>query len=72
MYLRKKVYVGANYEHNKVTGTIDLHKAGKPLSIPLNKVVTIELDYAYWRKANQIHNWFVENVKDGVDNCGNY
>ena len=23
----------------------------------------------YWRKANQIHNWFVENVQDGVDDC---
>jgi hypothetical protein len=26
----------------------------------------------YWRKANQIHRWFVENVQDGVDNCGEY
>lgn len=26
----------------------------------------------YWRKANQIHNWFVGNVQDGVDNCGKY
>lgn len=23
----------------------------------------------YWRKANEIHNWFVENVQDGVDDC---
>lgn len=23
----------------------------------------------YWRKANQIHNWFVENVQDGIDDC---
>ena len=26
----------------------------------------------YWRKANQIHNWFVENVQNGVDDCGAY
>lgn len=25
-----------------------------------------------WRKANQIHNWFVQNVQDGVDDCGLY
>lgn len=25
-----------------------------------------------WRKANQIHRWFVENVQDGVDDCGTY
>ena len=23
----------------------------------------------YWRKANQIHGWFVENVQNGVDEC---
>jgi len=26
----------------------------------------------YWRKANAIHNWFVENVQDGNDDCGYY
>lgn len=24
---------------------------------------------AYWRKANAIHAWFVNNVQDGVDEC---
>lgn len=23
----------------------------------------------YWRKANEIHNWFVENVQNGEDDC---
>lgn len=27
---------------------------------------------AYWRKANQIHQWFVDNVQDGNDNCSEY
>ena len=27
---------------------------------------------AYWRKANQIHNWFVKNIQDGNDDCGYY
>lgn len=26
-------------------------------------------DIGYWRKANAIHQWFVDNVQDGVDNC---
>lgn len=26
----------------------------------------------YWRKANQIHKWFVENIQDGNDDCGEY
>lgn len=25
-----------------------------------------------WRKANQIHNWFVQNVQNGCDNCECY
>lgn len=27
---------------------------------------------AYWRKANMIHKWFVDNVQNGVDDCGEY
>jgi hypothetical protein len=26
----------------------------------------------YWRKANAIHNWFVQNVQAGEDNCAEY
>jgi hypothetical protein len=26
----------------------------------------------YWRKANAIHNWFVNNVQHGNDDCGEY
>lgn len=26
----------------------------------------------YWRKANAIHNWFVENVQDGEDECNEF
>ena len=25
-----------------------------------------------WRKANAIHKWFVDNVQNGVDDCGYY
>ena len=30
---------------------------------------TLFKEVAYWRKANQIHNWFVENLQDGIDEC---
>lgn len=26
-------------------------------------------EVAYWRKANAIHQWFVDNVQDGKDDC---
>lgn len=29
-------------------------------------------EVGYWRKANAIHKWFVENVQDGEDDCGRY
>jgi phage pi2 protein 07 len=29
-------------------------------------------DIGYWRKANAIHKWFVDNVQGGVDDCGDY
>lgn len=29
----------------------------------------ISLSVAYWRKANQVHAWFVSNCADGVDDC---
>ena len=29
----------------------------------------VKFRVAYWRKANMIHRWFVENCQDGEDNC---
>ena len=36
--------------------------------------VCISKEYAVcdWRKANHIHHWFVQNVQDGNDDCGEY
>lgn len=34
--------------------------------------VHVEVTCAYWRKANQIHKWFVDNVQQGNDDCGEY
>lgn len=40
-------------------------KTGMPVS-------AIEYRAMYWRKANAIHKWFVDNVQDGTDDCGTY
>jgi hypothetical protein len=45
-------------EINFADGTMDIRE------------VTFEA--MYWRKANAIHRWFVDNVQDGVDNCAEY
>jgi hypothetical protein len=33
------------------------------------KINGVSFEAGYWRKANQIHKWFVDNVQDGVDEC---
>lgn len=33
---------------------------------------TFFTEVGYWRKANAIHKWFVENVQNDVDNCEYY
>jgi len=33
------------------------------------KAKTVSVEAMYWRKANAIHKWFVDNVQDGVDEC---
>lgn len=36
------------------------------------KVKTVKVEVGYWRKSNQIHKWFVDNVQEGTDDCGYY
>lgn len=36
------------------------------------RVKEITIEAAYWRKANAVHKWFVDNVQDGTDDCGTY
>ena len=33
------------------------------------EVRSIKVEAGCWRKANQIHRWFVENIQDGEDDC---
>lgn len=72
MYLFKHVYVGADYEHRKVEGKIELTSNGKPIDVNLSRVSEIIEKVGYWRKANAIHKWFVDNVQEGEDDCGTY
>jgi len=74
MYLTKKTYV-KNWEHNGAENqyTIDIKKGGNPVTfINPKRISYIEEEVMYWRKANQIHNWFVPNVQDGEDDCKEY
>jgi hypothetical protein len=69
MYLTGKIRVGANYEHNNVSGVVYITKNGKEIDIPLKKITDICIDLGYWRKANAIHAYFVDNISGGLDEC---
>ena len=72
MYLIAERYV-SNWEHNKDK---DEKKRFKAITDAIGLVPTehspsidVQVKIGYWRKANAIHNWFVENVQDGKDEC---
>jgi hypothetical protein len=69
MYLSKKHYI-KNWKHtsDKFQVTVKLNKK-KFSSINTSKITSIEEEVAYWRKANHIHNWFVNECQDGIDDC---
>ena len=87
MYLHAKKYV-EKIEWSKLDRDNDLGLDSPEVVNPLwNDIVNIsgmsdvatdiygvhvEVTCAYWRKANQIHAWFVKNVQGGNDNCGEY
>ena len=74
MYLEKRTDVRLwNFQKEEEQFEVVIKKGGVtyPKINPKN-VTTIVEEVGYWRKANQIHRWFVENVQDNVDNCGEY
>ncbi len=73
MYLQKRTYV-KQWEHNGDDNfKVEVTKKGEVVShIKPERVSYIEEEVGYWRKANHIHRWFVENVQDGKDDCGSY
>ena len=72
MYLTKETFIGGFYKHRNVEGDITILQNGKQVSIHLERVETIVEQVGCWCKANAIHNWFVENVQKGIDDCGKY
>ena len=72
MYLYKRTYVGANWEHRNIVFDFSHQINGKPIPIKKDRVSYIIEEVCYWRKANAIHRWFVENIQEGIDDCKEY
>jgi hypothetical protein len=71
MYLSKKTYVKRwDFQAPEDKFYVTVRRGGKVFKpIKENRVSYVIEEVMYWRKANQIHNWFVENVQDGLDEC---
>ena len=72
MHLTKEIYVAAQYPHRKVKLNVGLTIEDNLIKIDASNVQSITEQAAYWRKANAIHGWFVENVQYGSDDCDRY
>ena len=73
-YLYKKNYIRTEDFYNEEFRNEVIVKTGGEIDTKIKpeRIRYIVEEVGYWRKANQIHRWFVENVQDGVDNCGDY
>ena len=71
MYLTAEKYISGYSEQTKRDIALEGLEGDHPPTTE-GTSVTISLDVAYWRKANQIHNWFVERVQGGEDDCRTY
>ena len=74
MYLYKKTYIrqGDFYKPESVNEVIVKTGGEIDKKIDPKKIKYVVEEAGYWRKANQIHRWFVENVQRGTDDCGSY
>ena len=82
MYLYARKYISKN-DYKRENGTIvnveneQYEEIAKHFPPHLTKYADdyglyVQLPVAYWRKANQIHDWFVQNVQGGEDDCGDH
>lgn len=67
MYLYAETYAGLNYEHRRDSATASF--TGALSHVRQDRLSSVTEQVGYWRKANHIHRWFVENAQGGVDDC---
>lgn len=74
MYLIKKSYVknwGFYTPEERTNITIEKNGEKHPTIKP-ERISNIVEEVGSWRKFNALHNWFVHNCQNGVDDCKEY
>lgn len=71
MYLSKKSYVkNWDFQSEERRHKITIKLGGKARKdIKPKRISHIVEEVMYWRKANHIHDWFVQNCQEGKDEC---
>ena len=70
MYLEARKFTGKEYFSPEMYAR--LAKAIDKPEMDYLPSIKVEVQVAYWRKVNSVHKWFVDNVQNGVDDCGEY
>ena len=71
MYLYRKSWVD-NSEWIKPEYRTEIKMTTGGKEVDTSNIRYIVEEIGYWRKANAIHKWFVNNVQNGEDDCGEY
>jgi len=68
MYLTAEKFV-SGYQHDKDENYAKILGLLKINEVDVDRGMTVGVTVGYWRKANAIHNWFVQNAQNGEDDC---
>jgi hypothetical protein len=71
-YLQAHKFVWSDYEHpendvktsKKIKKDLDISD-----KLPIGRVSEVTFELLYLRKCNAVHQFFVKNVQDGIDEC---
>lgn len=79
LYIKKFIFSDEQAEKDELRELIKekLRKGKNEIFDDIDDMKDYELkelkwEVGYWRKANQIHKWFVDNVQKGEDDCRDY
>jgi hypothetical protein len=72
--MHKKLYISqGDFFKEEYRDQVSITKGGKDHpTIKSSRVRYVIEEIGYWRKANAIHKWFVDNIQKGQDDCGEY
>lgn len=70
LYVEKTIFEG--FADNKDPNFSALTKLIGVEPEEFSRFVTVQIPVGYWRKVNQVHKWFVDNVQGGKDDCNAY